>query len=89
MPAAPVGAVVSIFYDARRDVTAGDAIVTASGRVYEVASVRRQQRGKHVGRWHLHCLVVVAKGATDIPYRRVHPLRWYRRSRPIRYAPHR
>jgi hypothetical protein len=72
---APVGAVVGIFYDARREVLAGDAIVTTTGRTYLVVSVRRQTRGAHAGRWHIKALVQAAppEGA------RVHPLRWYRR----------
>ena len=76
MPAAPVGAVVSIFYDARRDVVAGDAIVTTTGRTYLVVAVRRQLRGRYVGRWHVRALVQPEPPAGA----RVHPLRWYRRS---------
>jgi hypothetical protein len=74
---APAGAEVGLYYDARRDVAPGHAIVTATGRTYLVVAARRQQRGKHVGRWHLRCLV--ADEAP--PDATVHPLRWYRRER--------
>ncbi len=77
MSAAPVGAVVGLYYDAPCDVVAGDAIVTTTGRTYLVVSVRCQRRGKHVGRWHLRCLVQRAAP----PGAHVHPLRWYPRGR--------
>lgn len=77
MSAAPIGAVVGIFYDARVDVAPGDAIVTSTGRCYVVVHARRQERGLHVGRWHLRCLIQPEppEGA------RVYSLRWYRRGR--------
>lgn len=71
---APVGAVVSIYYDGHA-VAPGDALVTTTGRTYVVASVRVQGRGRHVGRQHLACLV-----ATEPPAdARVYKLHWYRR----------
>jgi hypothetical protein len=75
--AAPLGAVVGIFYDARVDLEPGDAIVTGTGRTYLVMTARQQRRGRHVGRWHLRCLIQPAppEGA------RVYTLRWYRRRR--------
>jgi hypothetical protein len=53
----------------------GDAIETPTGRTYVLTSVRRQERGMHVGRWHLRAIVVekAPEGAV------VHPLYWYRR----------
>ena len=76
MASAPVGAVVRIFYDGHR-LEPGDALVTTAGRTYIIAAVRRQARGKHVGRQHLACLVARPEGPpTDS---RAYPLRWYRR----------
>lgn len=76
---APDGAVVGIYYDSPRDVVEGDALVTPTGRAYVVVSLRRQTRGKHVGRWHLRCLVAPAEQLADDVVR--HPIRWYRRER--------
>jgi hypothetical protein len=74
---APVGAVVSIYYDGRA-LLVGDFLRTATGRLYEVASVRVQARGGHKGRQHLRCLVA----REIVPGARVLSLRWYlRRSR--------
>jgi len=76
--AAPPGAVVGIYYDARVAVEPGHAIVTTTGRVYVVMVARRQTRGAHRGRWHLRCLV----GDEPPPAGTVvHPLRWYKRGR--------
>lgn len=77
MSAAPIGANVSLYYDARRDVREGDFIRTTSGRTYLVTGARRQERGVHIGRWHLRCDVV----PQDMPTAEdvVHPLTWYRR----------
>lgn len=77
---APPGAVVRLTYDARRDVAEGDAIVTPTGRTYLVVAVRRQERGRFAGRWHLRCVVVAHESELDIDVVR-HPLRWYRRER--------
>lgn len=73
---APVGAVVRIFYDGRA-LAPGDALRTPTGRTYVVASVRVQERGRHVGRQHLACLVAREPPADAV----VHPLRWYPRGR--------
>jgi hypothetical protein len=73
--AAPVGAAVGIFYDAAEPVAVGDAIVTMTGRTYLVMAARQQTRGRHVGRYHLRCLVQRAAPAGA----RVHPLYWYPR----------
>ena len=77
---APPGAVVALTYDSRRDVAEGDAIVTGTGRTYLVVGVRRQQRGRFAGRWHLRCVVLAADAELDPDVVR-HPLRWYRRER--------
>ncbi len=73
--AAPLGALVGLYYDALELVLPGDAIVTTTGRCYLVMAARRQQRGAHVGRYHLRCLVQAAAPAGA----RVHRLFWYRR----------
>lgn len=78
MAAAPPGAVVRITYDARVPVAAGDALVTPSGRTYLVVAARRQEGGKHRGRWHLRC--AVAEGPAPAGVTR-HRLIWYRRGR--------
>jgi hypothetical protein len=79
MMAAPVGALVRIFYDGHQ-LGAGDALVTPSGRTYVVVAVRVQRRGQHVGRQHLACLVAHADARSG---RQVFPLFWYpRRPRP-------
>lgn len=82
MSAAPAGAEVRLFYDAvTRDVRAGDELVTSTtGRRYLVLAVRRQERGKHVGRMHLRCVVLAPEARRD-PDTIVHPVTWYRRHR--------
>lgn len=77
MKRAPVGAVVGIYYDGHAQLELGHALKTPTGRTYVVVAIRRQQRGKHRGRWHLRCLVADAPPA-GVP---CHPLYWYRRDR--------
>jgi hypothetical protein len=73
---APAGAVVRIYYDGAR-VDAGDALRTPTGRCYIVLAKRLQERGKHVGRQHLACIV-----ADEVPAgARVLELHWYRRGK--------
>lgn len=79
MSAAPEGAVVGIYYDGFA-VAVGDALVTPTGRTYVVVSVRRQERGAHVGRQHLRC-AVAEPGSAESSGAKVHPLRWYKRAR--------
>jgi len=74
--AAPAGSEVGIYVDLVDQVDAGDAIVTQSGRTYLVVRVRRQERGKHIGRQHLRC--VVAEGSAP-EGARIHRIRWYPR----------
>lgn len=85
MPAAPIGATVRIYLDVAGPVEVGDAVQTQTGRTYLVASVRRQARGRHAGRWHLAVVVV----ASAPPTAHVHRIRWYRRLSPraARVAP--
>ena len=75
--AAPVGAVVSIYYDGHL-LEPGDALRTPTGRTYIVVHARRQARGKHVGRQHLRCAVAEAGVPAGV---RVYPLFWYPRKR--------
>jgi hypothetical protein len=74
---APAGAIVSIFYDPDpgADPDVGDALRSRTGRTYIIVSARRQERGAHVGRLHLHC--AVAEPHADAA--RVFPLVWYAR----------
>lgn len=74
---APIGAYVRIYYDGLA-LSAGDALVTPTGRMYEVVSVRVQARGAHVGRQHLVCLVHDGRTPVKGRIRRLH---WYRRGR--------
>jgi hypothetical protein len=76
--AAPLGAVVRIFYDGRQ-VATGDALVTRTGRTYVVASVRIQHRGQYLGRQHLACLIAREPPAGA----QIFPLYWYPRGRLI------
>lgn len=73
---APVGAFVGIYYDGR-PVAPGDCLRTPTGRVYEVVTRREQERGKHVGRQHLRCLVR-SEAPAGAKVRRLH---WYPRGR--------
>lgn len=80
MPGAPAGAEVGIYVDAAQELAAGAAVVTTTGRTYIVVRVRRQARGRHLGRQHLRCIV------SDIPPPagvRILRLRWYRRRRRV------
>ncbi len=77
---APAGAIVGLYYDGGVPVAVGDAIVTRSGRAYLVVEARRQERGKHVGRWHLRCEVLEDTPGEGFAAR-VHPLRWYKRAK--------
>lgn len=72
---APAGAIVGIYVDGIA-ITAGDAIVTRTGRTYGVLHVRTQRRGVHVGRQHLRCLVLDELPGPGV---RVWTLTWYPR----------
>lgn len=75
---APVGAEVGLYVDTVQAVEVGHVIATETGRAYGVISVRRQERGKHVGRQHLRCIVLDGLGAVA-PGTVVVTIRWYRR----------
>lgn len=80
MPGKPPGSEVSLYYDSPiHKLTDGDYLRTPSGRLYEVLDVRVQERGQHVGRQHLHCLVITADQVTAPD--RVFPIHWYARRR--------
>ena len=76
MSGAPVGAVVSICYDAADPIEVGDHLRTPAGRCYRVLEVKTVKRGDNAGRRHrLTCLVT-----SEVPQgSRVHPLYWYSR----------
>lgn len=77
MPA-PIGANVGIYYDGWvDDLAVGDYLQTPAGRTYLITALRRQQRGMHVGRYHLRCDVVPADVLA--PEDRVFPIHWYPR----------
>lgn len=87
---APVGAVVGIYVDLAERIGSGDIIETQTGRRYKVLVVREQERGRHVGRQHLRCLVVdddiepespvfAGREGTQRPGM-VHRIRWYSRT---------
>ena len=75
--AAGIGSVVSLYMDTPRKLEVGNAIQTGSGRLYEITALRRQERGKHTGRWHIGALVV--DPALADTYDRIIPLAWYPR----------
>lgn len=77
MMAAPVGTNVGLYYDGLAEVEVGEYIRTKTGRSYLIDSVRIQQRGTHVGRQHLRCIVVAAEDIA--PDATVHRMWWYRR----------
>jgi hypothetical protein len=72
------GDTVRLYYhEPTAELGPGDALITSTGRVYLIMDARRQLRGKHIGRWHLRCVV-----AEEIPVhlKHVYPLVWDRRS---------
>lgn len=75
---APAGAVVSLYMDTLRLMEVGDEVRTRSGRRYEVVGLRRQERGKHKGRWHIQARVLPVEHPLD-PDVTVHTLWWYSR----------
>lgn len=80
---APVGAIVSIYVDLVESVSTGDLIETQSGRRYMTVGVRVQQRGKHVGRQHLRCVVIDRDDVcpSAMVGRAVHKIHWYKRAK--------
>lgn len=93
MTARPPGSIVSLFYDASgTDVEPGDLVVTSrTNRTYRVVAARQQDRGMHVGRWHLRAEVLddsaapAAVAQAERDGLAVHRLTWYPRrpARPI------
>lgn len=86
---AGIGDEVGLYFDTRAEVSEGDIIINAyttgqpERRAYRVVSVRQQQRGRHVGRWHLRAVVVSSTPeqlvALDLVGAVVHRMYWYRR----------
>jgi hypothetical protein len=75
--AALPGSIVSIYYDATEPIAIGDALMTRTGRTYIIVTARRQERGQHIGRWHLRCAVAEGTAPAAVV---VHPLFWYPRT---------
>lgn len=81
MSGAAPGREVGLYLDTRMPLDVGDEVVTAkTGRRYLVVKIRVQQRGVHVGRKHLRC-VVLAPDAPRDPDSRVVRISWYARPR--------
>lgn len=72
-----IGSVVSLYMDTPRILEVNHFIQTPTGRTYQLVTVRRQERGKHKGRWHLSALVVPASAIKEDDV--VHPIAWYPR----------
>lgn len=77
MSGAPVGSVVSIYYDSPRAITIGDVLYTPTSRMYLIVELRVQARGRHVGRKHLRCMIVDKPPVGCSMF----PLFWYARRR--------
>lgn len=86
---ANVGETVSIYMDTAVPLFVGDFIRTKSGRLYQIKSVREQQKGRHAprydpnsgakirqGRQHLQVEVMPPDMALD-PEDVVHGIHWY------------
>lgn len=82
MGSAPVGATVTISYDASDDtlIQPGDFLRTRAGRAYRVLGSRRV-RGKYPHRWRLLLVVIeeIPHARDDDPNAMVHPLVFYPR----------
>jgi hypothetical protein len=78
--AKPPGSVVSIYWDGWEDAVEGDLLRSATGRTYRIVGVRVQQRGKHVGRQHLTC-VVQEPDFEPVDGEKVHMIVWYSRNK--------
>jgi hypothetical protein len=74
---APIGAMVSIYYDSPREIELGDVLRTPSGRCYLIMALRVQTRGLHRGRKHIRAIVIEEAPIGSI----VHPLFWYPRNK--------
>jgi hypothetical protein len=74
---APLGALVSIYYDSPREIKIGEVLRTPTDRFYIIAELRRQKKGKYEGRWHIKAIVSdkAPEGA------KVHPIYWYPRKK--------
>jgi hypothetical protein len=74
---AGIGSEVGLYMDTPRLLEVGHFIETPTGRTYEITTLRRQERGKHKGRWHIRALVVSRASVPDEAT--VHPILWYSR----------
>jgi hypothetical protein len=78
MAKAPLGSIVSIYYDGRVQLQEGYCLQTRTGRVYVIVELRRQLKGRHRLRWHIKALVseTIPEGT-----KQVYPIVWYKRER--------
>lgn len=79
MSTAPPGTEVGLFMDMGTQLEAGDYLRSRSGRTYLVDNVRVQQRGVHIGRQHLRCIVVRPEDVA--PDARIIDFWWYPRGK--------
>lgn len=83
MSGAPIGAVVSITYDTKRELAEGHFLRTKTGRVYRVLEVRRVRRKDEVHyvtpRWAIRAVVDERELPDEHP--KVHNLVWYSRDK--------
>lgn len=76
--AAPIGNIVTLYFDTRRTLDVGDICQSATtGRSYRIVTARRQTRGKHEGRWHIQAVVIDPAEITDDDH--IFTYHWYKR----------
>lgn len=77
--AAPIGAIVKLYIDGRAVLEVGTVVeTTTTGRRYRVLDVRRQHRGRHIGRQHFTAIVI--DPAEQLEHgTHIVPIRWCRR----------
>lgn len=80
---APIGEIVSLYYDSPRKVSVGDVLKTATtGRLYVIVELRKQEKGMHVGRWHIKGLVADRSYLQTLPPgKKIHIIKWYPRGK--------
>jgi hypothetical protein len=78
MTKATAGSIVGIYYDGRQELKIRDCLQTPTGRVYVIVELRRQLKGRHIGRWHIRALVsdTVPAGTEN-----VYLIVWYKREK--------
>jgi hypothetical protein len=81
MRAAPIGALVTLYYDDPvSEPEDGQVVRTPTGRSYRILEARPVRQGVNAGqRWYLRC-VVIDPGTVGL-METVHRLNWYLRGR--------